>query len=440
MISRDRVLGFIMAGGRGKRLKVLTITRCKPVVNILGRYRIFDFVATNIADTGIRNSIVAAQFQSESLKNYIGDGKTWGFDGINKNIEVIEPDKEGLAFEGTADSVRKSISRIDRYNPEVILILGSDHIYKIDYSDAIKYHIAKEADITIMTSLIPEKNVSEFGLIKIDGSGRIIDFAEKPTDKEIIESFRLTPEIKEYLGIENTNFNFLASMGNYIFFRERLKRFLDYPGVDFGKDIIPAIKKNSRDIYAYIFNGYWRDVGNIQDYFECNMEFINGKSPIINLEKQIKTKGKKNHSPIKNAILNSDNIIRESSIIKNSVLGSKITIEDQCLLENCIILGNDINNRNGHYANQIGKGSKLSHVILDENVWVGKDVNINPCNGTYEQRKKTLESVGLKPYRENGSEITKGDFYIEPDSGILIIGRQCETKTKKIVLPDGIRC
>jgi glucose-1-phosphate adenylyltransferase len=442
-----------MAGGRGTRLKVLTRDRCKPAVDILGRYKIFDFVATNIADTGIYATIVATQFDSESLSAHIGDGKAWGFDGASKKIEIVDPGKEGLTFEGTADSVRKSASRIDRYNPRVILVLGSDHVYSMDYTDVVRYHETNNADITIMTNVIPDSKVSDFGIVKIDKSGRIIDFAEKPTDREVIESFRLTPEMKKRLDIDNPELNFLASMGNYVFFWDRLKRFLDSPGADFGKDIIPTIGETSSALYAYVFHGYWRDVGRLRDYFECNMDFTNGKSPVAPLEDHIRTNGKyppsakvDEDSYVENTILGFGDEIRRLSIIRDSVLGNRVTVEERCILEHCILLGSDKNGgycdpqAEGCYSTRIGEGSKLSHVIMGKNVWIGKDVNINPHNGTPEQRKKILQGIGLRPYKENGKDTAEGDFCIERDSGILVVGGQCEADPEKPILPDGLRC
>jgi glucose-1-phosphate adenylyltransferase len=441
-----------MAGGRGTRLKVLTKDRCKPALEILGRYRLFDFVATNIVGSEIYATIVATQFNWESLKTYIGDGKAWGFDGVNRKIEVVGSFKEELNFEGTADSVRKNISRIDIYQPDIVLVLGSDHVYSTDYTNLVRYHEGNDADITIMTNAVPDNMVSELGIVKIDRSGHIIDFAEKPKDMGVIKSFRLTPDMKKRLGIKNPDLNFLASMGNYVFFWNRLKRFLDYPGSDFGKHIIPAIKSNSSDLYAYVFNGYWRDVGSIRNYFECNMEFTNGKSPISNLKDCVRTHRECAYNAeidadvyIKNTILGSEDVIRRLSIIRDSVLGDQITVEERCVLEHCIILGGEddeehINQGEGFCTTRIGKSSKLSHVILDKNVWIGEDVNISPHNGTPKQREEILKSIGLRPYRINGDYTARGNFYIEQESGILVIGRQYGADPKKPILPDGLRC
>ncbi len=310
------------------------------------------------------------------------------------------------------------------------------------------------ADITIMTNVVPDNKVSDFGIVRIDESGRIINFAEKPTDKKVIESFRLTPGMKIRLGIDDPNLNFLASMGNYAFFWDRLKEFLDSPGVDFGKDIIPAIKENSGTMYAYVFNDYWRDVGKVRDYFDCNMEFACERPP-LDLERDVKANVKClscgcivcGGSFSDTILCSCDEVCRESSIT-HSVLGPQVVVEDDCTLDNCVLLGSDTHGSpNGQAARgstasaiNIGEHSSLDHVILNKNARVGKDVHISPNNGTPEEREKILQSIGLKPYRELPDGTAEGDFYIEPKSGILVIGKQAGADPKEPVLPDGLVC
>lgn len=445
------VLSFIMAGGRGTRLKILTKDTCKPMVGILGRYKVFDFVASNVTNTGIPVTLIASQFKSEHLDEYIGDGRIWGYDKLRRKLEILDPCKERKEiFEGTADSVRKSIDQIDRYDPKTVLVLGSDHIYAMNYREAIIQHGMTNADITIMTSTIPDNKVSDFGIVKIDKHMHIIDFAEKPTDKDLVKGFKLTPKMKKLLRIDDPNLNFLASMGNYIFSWDRLKRFLNFPGADFGKDIIPAMRENHGNLYACIFNGYWRDVGRVQDYFECNMEFTNGRSPIDFQKHRIWTR-KSNlpfaqittGSSIQNTILSPGDVIRSNNSIASCVLGQQVIIEENCRLDHCVFLGADDVGSYSYYTKRrrdtrVERGSSLNRVILDSNVWIGEGVDIGPHNGTPEERKQTLESIGLEPYNEHDGDMAKGDFYIEPDSGILIMGHK--NSSGKLVLPDGLKC
>jgi glucose-1-phosphate adenylyltransferase len=446
----ESVLSFVMAGGNGNRLKILTKHRCKPALDILGSYKIFDFVASNIINTEIPVSLVATQYKPDSLCEHVKE--KWVTNKTNNRFEIINSNDETCnipKFKGTADSVRKSIDRINEYNPDIILVLGADHIYFMDYKDAIIHHNENKADITIMTNAIPENKVSDFGIVKIDEYGRIIDFAEKPTNQEIIDSFRLNPGIKKYLGIEDPDLNFLASMGNYIFFWDRLKEFMNYTGVDFGKDIIPAIKANGGVLYAYVFNGYWRDVGKVQDYFDCNMEFA--QKPMSLLRSWIGASDESlpppqvgSNSFIQKTILNPGDVVNPQDSIVNSVLGRRIVIEEKCKLDHCILLGDDRNNvaqtDKGEYVTRIGKGSDLNYVILDKNVWIGEGVSISPYNGTPDIRKAILEEAGLKPYKELNDGSIEGDFYIEPETGILVIGKQNDTNPGKPILPDGMRC
>lgn len=446
-MSRENVLSFVMAGGNGCRLKILTKDRCKPAINILGSYKIFDFVASNIVNTGIPITLVATQFKPESLCSHIK--RVWEASGSGNRFEIINPDESNIpTFEGTADSVRKSIELINRHNPDIVLVLGADHIYFMDYKDAIMQHEKRNADITIMTNVIPDNKVSDFGIVKINEFGRIIDFAEKPTDKEIIDSFRLHPGMKKCLGIEDPNMNFLASMGNYVFDWERLKRFMEFPGADFGKDIIPAIKSNGGVLYAYVFNGYWRDVGKVQDYYNCNMEFTRKPTSLWKSwtgisEESLPSPQLSDSSYVRGTILSSGDIIGQKNNITDSVIGQNVKIEEGCTLDHCIILGADMNELsqvNEYAITRIDKSSHLDHVILDKNTWVGKGVDISPQNKTIDRRREILQSIGLKPYKELGNGMVEGDFYIEPETDILVIGEQHNTGRQKLTLPDGLKC
>jgi len=433
-----------MAGGNGTRLKILTKDKCKPMVNILGSYRIFDFVASNIVNTEIPVSLIAAQFKSISLSKYIREAKPlWS--KSETYFEIIDPnmDEDISEFAGTADSVRKCVNRIDKYRPDVILVLGADHIYFMDYRDPIIQHTKKDADITIMTNVIPDSKVADFGIVKIDKTGKIIDFAEKPEDRRIIDNFRLTSEQKKQFGIDDPNMNFLASMGNYIFNWSKLKAFLDSDGLDFGKDIIPAIRDKSGLMYAYIFSGYWRDVGRIQDYYNCNIEFAGNPLDLLKYWLRVREGSLDppeivNGASIHSSIISYGAKVGKQSNITNSVLGDGIAVERNCILDNCILLGSSM----GDSINTelIGRNSRLDSVILSRNVCVGKDVEISPNNGTPEERSEILIKAGLKPYKECVNGEIEGDFYIEPETGILVIGEQPNPGSQNPTLPEGLRC
>ena len=222
--------------------------------------------------------------------------------------------------------------------------------------------------------------------------------------------------------------------------------------MDFARDMIPAIKDARGSLYAYVFDGYWRDIGRIRDYFDCNMDFACGRPPIALREHRVeKCQGYpycmwiSADASVHGAILGCGDIVHGGSAVTNSVLGCQVVVEEDCSLDHCVLLGADSDDFHNdvvreRYTTRIGKGSSLSYVILDKNVWVGEGVEISPNNGTPEHREQILRRAGLKPYRESGDGIVEGDFYIEPERGILVIGKQCDADPKEPILPDGLKC
>ncbi len=450
----EYVLAFVMAGGRGSRLKILTKHRTKPAVSILGHYRIFDFVATNIANSNIPAMMIAAQFEPLSLLSHVGNGETWGFGREDRMMDIMHPyekEKKIVRFNGTADCVRKSMDRISKkYNPRIILILGGDHVYHMDYSDFIKKHKMNNSDVTIMASPIEENKVSDFGIMRVDETGKILEFTEKPKDKELIEKFRLTDRLKNSLEIDE-KYQFLASMGNYIFFKDKLETFLnDYKKNDFGRHIIPRIKKEGGSLYAYPFKGYWRDVGKIGDYFDCNMDFLSKNPPINFMKNRIKTTSRQLPSlrisrgaSVGGSIVARGNEIYSGSQVINSIIGYQNIIDKNVKLSNCILMGGDrnqyyLNNIREYNATVIGKESDLERVIIDRNVKIGENVTLSPKFGSPKKREETLKKIGLNPYREKDGRI-EGDFYIEPNRNILVIGKRTGKRKEEVIIPENFK-
>ena len=451
----EYVLAFVMAGGRGTRLMNLTRYRTKPAVGILGYYRIWDFVATNVANTGIPAMMVAIQFEPKSLTRHIGNGEIWGFDGADKNLDIVHPYEGGkkiIEFKGTADSVRKSMHRINRYNPRIVLVLGGDHVYTMTYNDVIKQHKNKNADATIMVNAIPENKASDFGIVRIDDEGRIIDFEEKPNPetsegREIIEKFRLTKRQTERMNIKDPNLTHLGSMGNYVFFRDKLEDILNvYKGDDFGKNIIPLMKSDGKEIYAYVFEGYWKDVGKISDYFDCNIEFAENIALLDLIGNRVRTALRhlpparvSNGGNIKNSIISPGDEIYGR--VNKSVLGYQVIVEEGAEIKEGVLLGAD---RNEFYNNQlkrvfntkIGRNSYLERVILDKNVQIGENVRISP-EAPVKERIAKLKAIGLEACTgEDCPENT--DVYIDPKRGIFVLGKQQDTT--KLIIPDNFEC
>lgn len=257
------MLGLILAGGKGTRLGKLTSDQAKPAVPFGGRYRIIDFTLSNCANSGVKNIGIITQYQPLLLNEHIGNGVSWGLDGLNASATILQPytDNSGSKwFEGTAHAIYQNIDYIDSKDPEYVLILSGDHIYKMDYESMLEEHIKNGASLTVAVIDVPMKEASRFGIMNTDVSGRITEFEEKP---------------------EHPKSNH-ASMGIYIFNWKRLREVLttgfttNDDMVDFGKNVIPYYLKSDERVFAYHFSGYWKDVGTIDSLWAANMEFLDG--------------------------------------------------------------------------------------------------------------------------------------------------------------------
>lgn len=361
--------------------------------------------------------------------------------------------KECVIFEGTADSVRKSAGKIDKYPLEIILVLGSDHVYLMSYNSMIAQHIETGADMTIMVNAVPESRFRDLGIVKVDPRGRIIDFTEKPQDQAAIEDFRLNPQTMTSLGINNPQYQFLASTGNYVFYWKRLRGYLhDIPGSDWGDHLIPGIQESGGRIFAHVFSGYWRDVGKIEDYFACNLEFAQEDPPLDLHAHRLRTYER--HLPgariatsvrWQNVILSDGVIIQKGCILQNVVLGYQVVLESGVHLDRCVFLGADRDEfyqdqRIRSYTTRIGQNSRLRNVIFDKNIWLPGDVEIGYRDLSLSSRVRSLEEAGLKPYRENPDGTKEGDFYIEPVTNILVLGKVTSHDPKEPLLPPGFIC
>lgn len=260
------MLAMILAGGRGSRLKALTNKVAKPAVSFGGKYRIVDFPLSNCANSGVDVVGVLTQYESVLLNSYVAAGRRWGLDTANSGVFVLPPREKADAnldvYRGTADAISQNIDFIDNYDPEYLLILSGDHIYKMDYSKMLAFHREHKADATIAVIPVPMKEASRFGIMNTDAEGKIVEFEEKPAKPK----------------------SNLASMGIYIFNWKTLRRLLvsdvknPDSSHDFGKDIIPTMLRDDKSLWAYKFEGYWKDVGTIDSLWEANMDLLNEKS------------------------------------------------------------------------------------------------------------------------------------------------------------------
>ena len=262
------IVAMILAGGRGTRLKELTAKVAKPAVYFGGKYRIIDFPLSNCANSGIDVVGVLTQYESVLLGTYVGAGSKWGLDGNNSLAAILPARERGEVgatwYAGTADAIYQNISFLDQYDPEYVLILSGDHIYKMDYEEMLNVHKEKGADLTVAVLNVSLKEASRFGIMNTDETGRIVEFEEKP---------------------EHPKSN-LASMGIYIFTWKLLRKMLmadiknPDSNHDFGKDIIPTMLNDNKTLYAYKFKGYWKDVGTIDSLWEANMDLLSSKNEL----------------------------------------------------------------------------------------------------------------------------------------------------------------
>ncbi len=388
MIKKE-MIAMLLAGGQGSRLGVLTSKVAKPAVAFGGKYRIIDFPLSNSINSGVDTVGVLTQYQPLRLNAHIGIGIPWDLDRNIGGVTVLPPyEKSGNSewYTGTANAVYQNLDYIDSYNPDYVLILSGDHIYKMDYEVMLDYHKANEADVTIATMPVPYEEASRFGIVLTDEDNRITEFEEKP---------------------EHPRGN-LASMGIYIFnwpvLREALIKMSDQSNCDFGKHIIPYCHEKKLRLFAYEYNGYWKDVGTLSSYWEANMELIN-IIPVFNLYEEFWRIYTKSDTLPPQYI--SENAKVERSIISegtdiygevyNSVIGAGVTIEEGAVVRDSIIMQNSV----------IGKGTKIERAIIAENVTIGHDVIIGFGDEAPSKLDPKIYNSGLVTIGEN-TEIPNG--------------------------------
>ena len=350
---RKEMIAMLLAGGQGSRLGVLTSDVAKPAVSFGGKYRIIDFPLSNCINSEIDTVGVLTQYQPLVLNSHIGIGIPWDLDRNNGGVAVLPPYEKSDTSEwysGTANAIYQNIKYMESYNPEYVLILSGDHIYKMDYEAMLDFHKQKNADITIAAIPVPIEEASRFGVVLTDEDKRITEFEEKP---------------------EHPRSN-LASMGIYIFswpvLRDSLIAMKDQSNCDFGKHIIPYCHQGGKRIFAYEFNDYWKDVGTLGSYWEANMELID-LIPEFNLYEEywkIYTK----QDIIEPQYIATDAAVERSIIgagsqiygeVKNCVLGAGVTVEEGAVLKDSIIM------KNTH----IGKDAYVEKAIIAENCEIG---------------------------------------------------------------------
>ncbi len=370
MFNKKECVAMLLAGGQGSRLYALTQSVAKPAVPFGAKYRIIDFPLSNCINSGIDTVGVLTQYQPLVLNEYIGNGQPWDLDRIHGGVHVLPPYQKASGsdwYSGTANAIYQNISFMDRYDPEYVIILSGDHIYKMDYDKMLTYHKQNNAACTIAVIDVPLEEASRFGIMFAHDDGEIYDFVEKPKEPK----------------------STLASMGIYIFTYSKLKEYLianenDKDATkDFGNNIIPALLANKERVWAYRFDGYWKDVGTIDSLWEANMDLINPKIPIDLYDPDWKIYSRNPVMPPqcigKNAAVQ-NSVVTEGCYIDGSVefsmISNGVTIEEGAVVLDSILMPGCV----------IKKNAKIEYAIVGENSVIEENAQVGSRPENVENR------------------------------------------------------
>ena len=378
--QKKRVIAMLLAGGQGSRLHVLTRKTAKPAVPFGGKYRIIDFPLSNCVNSGIDTVGILTQYQPLELNEYIGNGQPWGLNKTHSCAQVLPPyerhDKKSGWYKGTANAIYQNIDFVDRFNPDYVVILSGDHIYKMDYAAMVEYHEKNNASCTIAVRNVPLEEASRFGILNTNPDNSIYEFEEKPKQPK------------------STN----ASMGIYCFnwqvLRDALIADEDDPksSNDFGKNIIPNLLNAGHKMMAYNFDGYWKDVGTIDSLWEANMEIL-GKEPEFQLRGDKRSTIYARNSALPSSYIDEDAKIRNAFVaegcevygtVKHSVISVGCTIGEDALVEDAVVMPGVV----------IEAGAIVRNAILGENSRVGRNAVVGGVFAEGEKKQISVTSKG----------------------------------------------
>ncbi|MBQ6426715.1 MAG: glucose-1-phosphate adenylyltransferase [Clostridia bacterium] len=398
---KKKIVAMLLAGGQGSRLGVLTSSMAKPAVPFGGKYRIIDFPLSNCVNSGIDTVGVLTQYRPLALNSYLGTGQYWDLDRLNGGVFVLPPymtADDGRWYSGTANAIYQNREFVDQYDPDYVLVLSGDHIYKMDYSAMLKYHTKMNAAATIAVLPVPWEEAHRFGIMNTDAHNRITSFEEKPKEPK------------------SNN----ASMGIYIFNWKLLRAYMEEDdrnpdsSNDFGKNIIPAMLGNGEKMYAYPFEGYWKDVGTVQSLWEANMDLI-ADPPLLKLDDPSwriysKTMSLPAHVVGKNAEIR-NSLVTEGSVVngtvRHSVLFGGSVVEDGAFVEDSVVFPGAV----------IKRGARITKAIIGENSVIGENCVIGgPLREGEKVDNKLTGDIALI-----GNDITVDDGVYMPQGAIASV-------------------
>ena len=380
MYAAKEIVAMLLAGGEGRRLGFLTSEMAKPAVPFGGKYRIIDFTLSNCTNSGIDTVGVLTQYQPLALNAHIGVGSPWDLDRKHGGVAVLPPfltgGEEDQWYKGTANAIYQNLNFINKYDPDYVLVLSGDHVYKMDYSRMLDFHKKKRADLTIAVVEVPWKDASRFGIMHTDDKRRIIEFQEKPANPP----------------------SNLASMGIYIFNKEIMQEYLqaddENPNSsnDFGKDVIPFMLNEGRRLFAYPFQGYWKDVGTVESLWEANLDLLSDDSGLDLFDRQWMIYTVNHNQPphyiaaearVENSLVNEGCVIHGEVV--NSILFTGVHVGAGTVIKDSVIMNNVY----------IGTNTRIERAIINENTTVGDDCRIYSENADVPEIILVRESITL---------------------------------------------
>ena len=379
MLNKSKeCVAILLAGGQGSRLMVLTEETAKPAVPFGGKYRIIDFRLSICVNSGIDTVGILTQYQPLELNEYVGTGRPWGLNRNFGGAHILPPyskSKKSEWYKGTANAVYQNIPFIERYNPEYVLILSGDHIYKMDYSKMLDFHKSKKSECTIAVLDVPIEEASRFGIMNVNPDSSIYEFEEKPKNPKSTK----------------------ASMGIYIFNWSLLREYLiedeedETSSNDFGKNIIPKLIENGKRLFAYGFEGYWKDVGTIDSLWQANMDLLDPESGLNLKDPKFRIYARNYAQPssyiAKTSVIDNSFVAEGCSIkgtVKNSIISTGCIVEEDAIIEDSVIMPNTV----------IKKGAEVRYSILSENVEVDKNARIGDKPEYYPKSEWGIAVVG----------------------------------------------